>query len=42
MYDIDWRTRAYRQLHKIRSRKIREELYDAAEMLSGTGPIAGT
>ena len=33
MYGIDWRTKAYRQLHKIRSRQIREEVYDAAETL---------
>ncbi|MHB8772738.1 MAG: type II toxin-antitoxin system RelE family toxin [Syntrophales bacterium] len=33
MYAIDWRAKAYKQLHKIRSRKIREELYDAAETL---------
>lgn len=29
MYGIDWRTKAYRQLHKIRSRHTREEIYDA-------------
>jgi hypothetical protein len=33
MYAIDWRTKAYRQLHKIRSRETREALYDAAETL---------
>lgn len=25
MYGIDWQTKAYRQLHKIRSRQSREE-----------------
>jgi len=33
MYEIDWATKAYRQLHKIRNRKIREALYDAADTL---------
>jgi mRNA interferase RelE/StbE len=33
MYGIDWRTKAYRQLHKIRSRQTREEIYDAVETL---------
>jgi mRNA interferase RelE/StbE len=33
MYEIDWRTKAYRQLHKIRSRETREAIYDAAETL---------
>lgn len=33
MYDIDWRAKAYRQLHKIRSRQTREEIFDAAETL---------
>jgi mRNA interferase RelE/StbE len=33
MYDIDWRTKAYRQLSKIRSLRIRKEIFDAAETL---------
>jgi len=33
MYAIDWQIKAYRQLHKIRSRKTREALYDAADTL---------
>lgn len=42
MYGIDWRAKAYRQLYKIHSRQIRQELYDAAETLRGTGRTAGT
>ncbi|MHB8908034.1 MAG: type II toxin-antitoxin system RelE family toxin [Syntrophales bacterium] len=33
MYGIDWRAKAYRQLHKIRNRQTREEIYDAVETL---------
>jgi mRNA-degrading endonuclease RelE of RelBE toxin-antitoxin system len=33
MYDIDWRAKAYRQLHKIPNRQTREEIYDAVETL---------
>jgi mRNA-degrading endonuclease RelE of RelBE toxin-antitoxin system len=33
MYDIDWRAKAYKQLHKIRSRQVREGIYDAVETL---------
>jgi len=33
MYDIDWQAKAYKQLHKIRSRKVREGIYDAVDSL---------
>jgi mRNA-degrading endonuclease RelE of RelBE toxin-antitoxin system len=33
MYEIDWRTKAYRQLHKIRSGETRQAIYDAADTL---------
>ena len=33
MYDIDWRAKAYKQLYKICSHQIRQEIYDAAETL---------
>ena len=33
MYDIDWRAKAYKQLHKIRSQQIRGDLYNAVETL---------
>ena len=33
MYDIDWRAKAYKQLHKIRSQQVREGIYDAVETL---------
>jgi mRNA-degrading endonuclease RelE of RelBE toxin-antitoxin system len=33
MYEIDWRAKAYRQLHKIRSRETRQEIFDAVETL---------